>query len=117
MTDNEATRLAELIEQLKRLLPAAYTADAGQDADMQHIRAFVSERLQPDPKLAITSASIWRVYAEDMDQRVNAKLPQNRFLRLLPAAMFAEFSVPKSHRVPTNSGAARGFLGVCFRTD
>lgn len=116
MTHNEATKLAELIEQLGHLLPAAYTAAAGQDADMQHIRAFVRERLQPNPKLAVTTADIWRVYAEDMDQRVDVMLPQNRFLRLLPAAMFADFGVRKSHRVQTISGAARGFLGVCFRT-
>ena len=116
MTNQEAAKLGELIEQLGHLLPAAYTAAAGQDADIQTIRAFVRERLQPNPKLAVTTASIWRVYTEVMDQRERAMLPKNRFLRLLPAAMFAEFGVRKCHRVQMNSGAARGFLGVCFRT-
>jgi len=116
MTHIEATKLTNLIDQLGQLLPTAYTAGAGQNADTQHIRAFVREHLRPDPQFAVKSANIWRVYTEAMDQRVDVMLPQNRFLRLLPAAMFAEFGVRKCHRVQTNSGAARGFHGVCFRT-
>ena len=114
MNNNEAIKLEALISQLNQLLPAAHTAaGAHANADLQALRTFVRGRLRAHSKGAVAIKYLWQAYTEHS----GVTLPRNRFLRLLPAPMFAEFSVRKSHRVATESGAARGFCGVCFKPD
>ncbi len=115
MNANEAAALAKLINELQNLLPAGHSA-AEADDDSHAVRRFLRERLCRHPAGAIRSADLWAAFTDKIMEGQFPPISKNRFLRLLPAAMQAEFGIGKSHSIKQDDGVARGFHGVFFRS-
>ncbi len=115
MTSKEAAALAKLINELQNLLPDAYVA-AEADDHSQAIRRFLRERLCLHPDGEIRTTHLWDRFAEGISDGKFSSITKNRFLCLLPAAMLAEFGIRKSHSIKQETGVARGFHGVIFRS-
>jgi len=70
-----------------------------------------------DPTTDVTSAELWRFFAEVAASGEVRPLPKAEFLRRLPAVMARLFGSLKSHNIVRAGHRVRGFRGVDIRLD
>jgi len=81
------------------------------------VKYFAKRYLMREPTEDVTSAELWRFFAEVAASGQVLLLPKAEFLRRLPAVMERLFGALKSHNVERVGHRLRGFRGVGIRLD
>lgn len=81
------------------------------------VLTFAKRYLIHDPVSDLTSQELWKFFAEVAATAELNAVTKSEFLRRLPGAMAAVFSVRKSHDIEREGQRVRGFRGVGLRVD
>ena len=115
MTTSEIDLIRSALQLLHKLVPD----DEPRAYDLTPRRcpviAFVQRYLMRQPGADMTSAELWKFYAEVAAAGESEPLTKQEFLRALPGAMAAAFGLRKCHAVQRDGQTLRGFKSVTIR--
>ena len=117
MTESEIDLIRRAIEILSRLVPPDERHAGGPAPRRCPVTQFATHYLIRDPGQDMTTAELWRFYAEVAAAGESEPLTRQEFLRALPGAMAAAYGLRKCHTVRRDGQTLRGFKSVTIREE
>jgi len=117
MTKSEIDLIRRALQLLHKLVPDDEPRAYNLTPRRCPVVAFVKRFLQRQPGADMTTAELWRFYAEVAAAGESEPLTRQEFLRALPGAMAAAFGLRKCHTVRRGKQTVRGFNSVTIRDE
>jgi len=117
MTRSELDLIRRALQLLHKIVPDDEIYELHPVRRQCPVISFARRYLMRQPGADMTTAELWKFYAEVAAAGESEPLTKQEFLRALPGAMAAAFGVNKCHSIRRDGQTVRGFKSVTIRDE